>query len=84
MNDLTGLDRPSAIATTSNVPFVPAGIDPAHAGLLAFRFQVTVTNCGTPCAKSTVVAAAAGALQAAESQITCPVRVTTTCTSDAP
>ena len=84
VNDWTGLDLPSARATESTVPQVPAGTDPAQPGVPALRFQDRAATCGTPCANRTGLAAVALAGHAEESHKTWPCRVTTTRTSEAP
>ena len=84
VNDRTGLDLPSARATASTVPQVPAGTDPAQPRVPAVRFQDRAVTCGTPCVNSTGLAALALAGHAEESHKTWPSRVTTTRMSEMP
>jgi hypothetical protein len=65
------------MATASKVPQALAGSEPAQpAGATALAFHTIVSTCGTPGVKRTGFAARAP--HAAESQTTCPCRVTTT------
>ena len=84
VNDRTGLDLPSARATASTRPQVPAGTEPAQPDVLALRFQDRTATWGTPCMNRTGLAAGALARQPEESHKTWPRRTTTTWTDDGP